>query len=523
MQLLLPSRATTKSSAATACRNLRSPSLEHVAKPLPRNSTGPPVRLPSQALPRHLPQTLAPTTSKSIHTSNSSKSMTVHSLFARVPGRRRMCVAKADQRQESGPDVEDFQPNFGEVRGRFERLSLPSLIDVKKVHPSAQGQPATRLSPKLQHQEKVTNVAELVEARKTLNNNNELSSICAKGNGRVKNLVRMIDLSKGESLSTEGSPQFVTANMPAETPSPESCVASPHIPVVKTLPPPPLPPVGRFSINKAISKCSSLAVLSPSAFASPLLSGHGQRLFSRGSRRTSTPLEGAKPQGVDFGKPLGRQTSFINAMVLAEETEENAELYESCVGEKSTPKKNMVTFNSSVEEFSASSLTSRSSVGSEKKCEVAELAWPESPVKPVVISDDLYCDDDELFSPHMQLVGDEKSSLVQLIGDEKNSAEATTQTEDSSFLSGSESLLKKSSQGYEAVHHVAANREEAGFNSEDDSLDTNFLTGQVQQLSCEQQEGVNENVEGEQLGKECNGQNIVANTLEVALQYPEPY
>ena len=73
-------------------------------------------------------------------------------------------------------------------------------------------------------------------------------------------------------------------------------------------------------------------------------------------------------------------------MVLAEETEENVEAYESCIGEKSTPKKNMVTFNSSVEEFSASSLASGSSVGGEKKC---ELAWPESPVKPAVGSDDL--------------------------------------------------------------------------------------------------------------------------------------
>ena len=109
-----------------------------------------------------------------------------------------MCVAKTDQRQDSGPDVEDFQPNFGEVRGRFERLSLSSLIEVKKVHPASQGQSATRLSPKVQRQEKATNMAELVEARKTLNNNNnEHGSIGAKGNGRVKNLVRMIDLSKG--------------------------------------------------------------------------------------------------------------------------------------------------------------------------------------------------------------------------------------------------------------------------------------------------------------------------------------
>ena len=107
-------------------------------------------------------------------------------------------MARADHRQDCGPDVEDFQPNFGEVRGRFERLSLPSLIEVKKVHPSSQGQPATRVSPKLQCQEKATNVAKLVEARKTPNNNKkEHGSIGAKGNGRVKNIVRVIDLSKG--------------------------------------------------------------------------------------------------------------------------------------------------------------------------------------------------------------------------------------------------------------------------------------------------------------------------------------
>ena len=116
-----------------------------------------------------------------------------------------MCVAKADQRQDSGPDVEDFQPNFGEVRGRFERLSLPSLIEVKKVHPSSQRRPATSLSPNLQRQEKATNVAELVEGRKTLNNNNEHGSNDKKGRGRVKELVRMIDLSKGSTCNSAGS------------------------------------------------------------------------------------------------------------------------------------------------------------------------------------------------------------------------------------------------------------------------------------------------------------------------------
>ena len=299
----------------------------------------------------------------------------------------------------------------------------------------------------------------------------------------------------------------MTANLSPQPPSPAANssilpVASSHITDVKTPSPPPLPPVRGSSINRAIPKSSSLAVLSPSAFASPLLSGHGQRLLGRGSRRTSTPLESAKSQGIDFGKPLGRQASFINAMVLAEETEENVEAYESCIGEKSTPKKNMVTFNSSVEEFSASSLASGSSVGGEKKC---ELAWPESPVKPVVGSDDLYCDDDELFSPHMQLVG--RSSLVELEGDEKNSAEATTQTEDSSFLSGGESFLKKSSPGDGSVDHVAANCKEG-----DDSPESNFLTGQLQQLSGEQEEEVN--AEGEHLGEEGEGGKIVANRQE---------
>ena len=84
-------------------------------------------------------------------------------------------------------------------------------------------------------------------------------------------------------------------------------------------------------------------------------------------------------------------------MSLAEETEEDAAAFESCVVEGSTPKANIVTFNSSVEEFSASSLASRNSV----EYENGQLAWPESPVKSVGTSSDLYCDDDELFNPHM--------------------------------------------------------------------------------------------------------------------------
>ena len=116
-----------------------------------------------------------------------------------------MCAARADQRRDKSPGVEAVQPNFGEVRGRFERLSLPPLIEVKKVHPSSQRQPTTRLTPNLQRQEKATNVAELVEGRKTLNNNNEHGSNDKKGRGRVKELVRLIDLSKGSTCNSAAS------------------------------------------------------------------------------------------------------------------------------------------------------------------------------------------------------------------------------------------------------------------------------------------------------------------------------
>ena len=110
-----------------------------------------------------------------------------------------MCVAGADQRRDNkGPDVEDVQPNFGEVRRRFERLSLSSLIEVKKkVHPSSQRQSVTSLSPNLQRQEKATNVAKLVEVRKTCDHDKQPSSESVKCEGRVRELVRMMDPSKG--------------------------------------------------------------------------------------------------------------------------------------------------------------------------------------------------------------------------------------------------------------------------------------------------------------------------------------
>ena len=167
-------------------------------------------------------------------------------------------------------------------------------------------------------------------------------------------------------------------------------------------------------------------------------------------------------------------------MSLAEETEEDAVAYESCVGEGSTPKANIVTFNSSVEEFSASSLASRNSVENEK----GQLAWPESPVKSVGTTDDLYCDDDELFSPHMQLIGDENSSLAHLASDEKNSAEATTQTEDSSFsLMNDIGGVQPDDPARLVVSHEGPGRAE-------ESLCFNSFIGQSNELDIEDHEKV---------------------------------
>ena len=312
---------------------------------------------------------------------------------------------------------------------------------------------------------------------------------------------------QGEDLSRESTSQFVTANLPPQTPSPENCGAmvntSTSLNQIVQSPPPP-PHVKKSSDRKPILKSSRLTILSPSAFASPHLSGHGH-LPERGSWRTSTPLEGAKTQGIDFGKPLGRQASFINAMVGAEETEENVDAYESCMEERSTSKKNMVTFNSSVEEFSASSLAIGGSVGSEKKGKAADLAWPESPVKGT--SGDIYCDDDELFSPHMQLVG--VSPRMEL--EEKNSAEVTTQTEESSFFSGSESLKNGIHRKGEESNYEYESRDQGQGSgksfqgrscgnsevraNETDTVDANFVTGQPELLNGEQQEEGNVNSE----------------------------
>ena len=191
-QLLFPCNAVAKASPVPDTSfTLRPSKPKLISKVAPRNSKNPPMRLPSFAAPNYCPQRAPSTSSDPSH-------ITKPSIHARLPGNRRMCVTGADQRRDKSPNVEDVQPNFGEVRGRFERLSLPSLIEVKRKEerPSSQRQPATSLSPNLQRQEMATNVAKLVEVRKT-RDNNQPSIESAKGEGRVRELVRTIDLSKG--------------------------------------------------------------------------------------------------------------------------------------------------------------------------------------------------------------------------------------------------------------------------------------------------------------------------------------
>ena len=286
----------------------------------------------------------------------------------------------------------------------------------------------------------------------------------------------------------------MTANLPLETPRPERPSAKFVPPALEDVKTPP-----------SILKASCRSAFSPSECGSPLLSGQAP-WHGPGRRCTSTPLEQEKAKGINFAVSLGRQASFRTAMSLAEETEEDAAAFESCVGEGSTPKANIVTFNSSVEEFSASSLASRNSVENEK----VQLAWPESPVKSVGTSDDLYHDDDELFSPHMQLIGDENSSLAHLASDEKSSAEATTQTEDSSFsLTNNIGGVQTDDPARLVVSHEGPGRAE-------ESLCFNSCTGQSNELDIENHEKVNRDKSGSGVRE---AQDDVALALEARSQH----
>ena len=162
-----------------------------------RNLANPSMRHSITDAPNHPTQFFPSTSSKPTHIPNSSKPL-ANGLFAKLPGKRRLCLTRPDQRREISPHVEDCQPNFGDVRERFELLSLPSLIDVTQAPPSSQRKPASSFPKNQQRQEKAADVLKLVEARRT----EDISRICSEGSktkGRVRQLVRMIDVSNGET------------------------------------------------------------------------------------------------------------------------------------------------------------------------------------------------------------------------------------------------------------------------------------------------------------------------------------
>ena len=185
-----PSRSSRSSPAVDGC----TASLKEEA----RNLANPSMRHSITDAPNHLTQFFPSTSSKPTHIPNSSKPL-ANDLFAKLPGKRRLCLTRPDQRREISPHVEDCQPNFGDVRKRFELLSLPSLIDVTQAPPSSQRKPASSFPQNQQRQEKAADVLKLVEASRTEDTN----MICSEGyktKGRVRQLVRMIDVSNGETL-----------------------------------------------------------------------------------------------------------------------------------------------------------------------------------------------------------------------------------------------------------------------------------------------------------------------------------
>ena len=200
--------------------------------------------------------------------------------------------------------------------------------------------------------------------------------------GRVREAVQWLERSghraprPSGSSSTLSSPQFVSANMgtspPRASPRPPQPSPSPSPPFLSPLLasggkaptprgtkapcPPPLPPNTASSSRPAKFQPSSpLTTLAPRSILSPsAMAGASPRLPSppclrrKEGRCTSTPLD-HRAAGINFCREAGRQSMFLTAMTHAVEEEVSAATFHTC-------RKNNVTFNSSVEEISASTV-----------------------------------------------------------------------------------------------------------------------------------------------------------------------
>ena len=195
-QLCFPRPTSVKTHSAYCTHTNCSPNLKRNANPAVKHTTDPPHSTAKN------PPTTRPTSSQV------SLKPTAHNLFAKFKGKTFLTREGKPVQDAAGTDnvVNEIQPNFREVRSRFESLSLPSLIEVKKVekqpthfslNEDARAPASSRHLPaNLESCKKTTDLALFVEEKSFLKDEEPYAE-SPYGSGRVRELVRIIDFSKG--------------------------------------------------------------------------------------------------------------------------------------------------------------------------------------------------------------------------------------------------------------------------------------------------------------------------------------
>ena len=197
-QLCFPRPTSDKTHSADCTPSTCSPNLKRTANPAVKHTTNPP-----HSTANNPPQT-RPTSSQV------SLMPRAHNLFAKFKGKEKTFLTREGKpaHNAAGTDnvVDEFQPNFREVRSRFESLSLPSLVEVKKAEKQPThfslnedaGAPATtrHLPVNLESRKKTTDLALFVEEKSFLKDK-EPCAESSYSSGRVRELIRIIDFSKG--------------------------------------------------------------------------------------------------------------------------------------------------------------------------------------------------------------------------------------------------------------------------------------------------------------------------------------
>ena len=199
-QLCFPRPTSDMTHPADHTHTTCSPNLKRDANLTMKHITNPP-----HSTANSLPQTR--TTSSQV-----SLKPRAHNLFAKFKGKGKTFLTREGKpvQDAAGTDnvVDEIQPNFREVRSRFESLSLPSLVEVKKAEKQPThfslnedaGTPATtrHLPGNLESRKKTTELALIVEEKSFLKDK-EPCAESPHGSGRVRELIRIIDtdFSKG--------------------------------------------------------------------------------------------------------------------------------------------------------------------------------------------------------------------------------------------------------------------------------------------------------------------------------------